>query len=377
VHWSILMFLDVPKNSQTAIHRWQCSLLAVALLAICCDRLPAQEAAGIGEVAAKQFFKEGMAAAREQEFVAAAKKFLQAIEADDSRPEYKAALSAVYLELSKTDAAWKQVREAMKTGAGDPRVASQLFAVWNAYGTKGLFQAGTVQSSIRNTLGQPDRLNKSGNNERWFYDYMGIDWADGLLYSTIDLRGIVPSNMRPLAQLRLDPDSRWRVEFRVTDRSQITTRYFVPKSAAQLAVKGDEADAGSEESIATVPEQFVIQRIFQLVEQGVSGRQWMEQMQRAAKRANPDIEWNVLEETDDRLIYEWRQAQAESWPARHEIALVMTDARDLHHAAYSDAVNQLTDESKQEWLEIFSTAKLHRYERKSESIPKKSLAPAK
>lgn len=345
--------------------------------------LRAQDSPGVGAVAAKQFFKEGMELAAENDFVEAAAKFAKAIESDGSRPEYRAALSAAYLELSHTNKAWKLIREAMKAGAGDPRIANQLIAVWNGFGADGLFQAGTVQSSVKRTLGKPDRINKSGNNERWFYNYMGIDWSEGLLYSTIDLRGIVPSNLRPLAQLRLDPDSRWRVDFRRTDRSQNTTRYLVEDAAAdkadttddKTADESNEKDAGDPRKAS--PEMFMIQRIFQLVEQGVSPRQWMEQMQRAAKRVNPDIEWQVIKETDDRLIYEWQQSATEQWTARHEIALVMGDGRDLHYAAYSDSVAELTAAAKKEWLQIFAAAKLHHYEQKSEAIPEKSLAPAK
>jgi hypothetical protein len=329
--------------------------LAAAVVTGCC--LPGTAQENVAQVAAKQFYQDGMQAAREHDFTRAAAKFSQAIKSDPTRPEYRAALSAAFVEQSQPQPAWEQIRLAMKSGAGDARIANQMFAVWNALGAEELFHAGTVQDTVRKALGKPDRVNQAGGKARWFYDFMAIDWSDGLLYSSIDLRGVEPALLRPVAQMVIRPDSRWRVRYRVVDRAQQTTHYFVP-----------EAGPSSHE-------QFVMQRVFQLAEQGVAARQWMERMQRTALRTNPQIDWEIIEETDERLIYEWRQTAGDDWQARHEVALVLTDGRDLHHIAYSDQTEQLANDVRAAWLAQFQAASLRFVEPKSELIPQDSLAP--
>lgn len=350
---------------------WFDVVVSAALIMLASPPATAQLAdSGVGRIAARQFFQEGLTSVREKDFPEAARKFRKAIRSDSTRPEYRAALSAVYVEQSQLKKAWNEARLAMKVGAGEPQVADQLFSVWNAFGADNLFLAGTVKSSVRNMLGEPDRVNTIGANERWFYDFMGIDWADGLLYSTIDLRGVASESLQPLSQLRLQPDSRWHVLYRVADRAQQTTHYVVSSDDAADSIPSESDQANPE------GEMFVIQRLSQLAKQGMVPRKWMEQMQRIALRANPDIEWDIVEELDDRLIYEWRQSKTRDWPAHHEVALVMSDGRDLHYAAYSDATERLAPAMHDKWLEIFSKAQLHRFDQGLESIPAKSLKPA-
>ena len=125
-----------------------------------------------------------------------------------------------------------------------------------------VFATGKSADEIRQSLGAPDRINKQGANERWIYGCMAIDFANGKLFSTIDLRGYQAELQRSPIRLGFRPDpSLWRAKRRHMSRLTSTTEY--------------EAVAANEAAWT-----LLTQRLFGKVSQHVSPRKWMEQARR-------------------------------------------------------------------------------------------------
>jgi hypothetical protein len=71
----------------------------------------------------------------------------------------------------------------------------------------------------------------------------------------------------------------------------------------------------------------------------------------------PDAtEWNVIEQNENSILYEWQEKPCLGWPDQHEIAKIIFGKHSLFILHYAAKVPQLDPDTRMNWIKTFEDA---------------------
>ena len=76
------------------------------------------------------------------------------------------------------------------------------------------------------------------------------------------------------------------------------------------------------------------------------------------KECPAQTEWNVIEENENSILYEWQAKPCRGWPDQHEIARIMVGKHNLFLLRYTAKVQQLDPDTRTQWIKTFQAATL-------------------
>jgi hypothetical protein len=216
--------------------------------------------------------------------------------------------------------------------------------MWRAFDQKGLLNVGRTTSQVAAGLGKPDRVGDGGDarHVRWTYGFMQVNFVDDQLHSVVDPRGLDATQSRPLDAMKLEWDGPpWSLAYRTLNRVQQVAEFVPPGQTAQ-----------------DWQELFTVQRLLGLASKQVTPRQLLQDIHDSLRQQHPDLAWQVIQDDDQDLIYEWRTRGDKQRSAQHEIARLVAGREDLHRLAYSKKVAQLPSVERERWIELIRRATL-------------------
>jgi hypothetical protein len=67
-------------------------------------------------------------------------------------------------------------------------------------------------------------------------------------------------------------------------------------------------------------------------------------------------EWNVIEQNESSILYEWQEKPCLGWPDQHEIARIIFGKHNLFILHYAAKVQQLDPDTRKNWINTFEGA---------------------
>jgi hypothetical protein len=67
-------------------------------------------------------------------------------------------------------------------------------------------------------------------------------------------------------------------------------------------------------------------------------------------------EWNVIEQSESSILYEWQEKPCLGWPDQHEIARIIFGKHNLFIVHYAAKVQQLDPDTRKIWIKTFEDA---------------------
>ncbi len=67
-------------------------------------------------------------------------------------------------------------------------------------------------------------------------------------------------------------------------------------------------------------------------------------------------EWNVIEQDESSVLYEWQEKPCLGWPDQHEIARIIFGKHNLFILHYAAKVQQLDPDTRKNWIKTFEDA---------------------
>jgi hypothetical protein len=175
---------------------------------------------------------------------------------------------------------------------------------------------------------------------------MQLNFVDDQLASVVDPRGLDAAHSKPNDSVRFSFDDRpWWLSYRTLNRVQAVSEY-VPQN----------------QTVQDWTELFTVQRLFGMTAKQITPRKLMQDIHGKLRQQHPDLVWQVLQDDDNDMIYEWRTAGdlagKEKTPAQHEIARLLAGSQDIHLLAYAKKVPRLAPDERQVWVRLVREATL-------------------
>jgi len=261
---------------------------------------------------------------------------------------YSHALASAYYEAERIGDFWVEIRRAVRIDPHFEPAVNDFEAIWKFHDSKGMTNMGVDISQVRAALGDPDQAMKQGR-ERLVYGFNAIDFTPkGKLHRIVDLRGLSNDVFDYHDEIWLSFDDRkWQAGHQQVNRNTLNTEFVLPG-----------------ESVQNWTELVSHQRMFHMSRRE-SPREAMERIRTLTQQAVPDVLWNVLDESDDHIMYEWRTEGNDEQDAQHEIARLIAGQRDMHRIAYVAKGSQLDQRKRSTWLKIIGSVNLTNNRRKS------------
>ena len=256
----------------------------------------------------------GTQALRDGNPTLAVREFQSAARLAPDTADVQAALSAAYLASGSRTYAWQAARAAYRLDRQSAQVAEQLTRVGAALLSEDGLAVGRPTSAVKKLLGAPDRINTSGTAERWVYGCLALDFADGDLFSFIDLRGFDPALQQTAVRLAFRPEeSKWKLHVRRIDRGSSLTEY---------------------KSVDHPGDVLVVQRIYRWSESNTAPREWLNRRSDAMRKSGVDSEWKVLEDDDKSLLFANHVIDPVTKKGSWEITRLLKGKRDLFRVSF-------------------------------------------
>jgi len=258
--------------------------------------------------------------------------------------ELRHLLGFAYAQDKNLGQAWLQFRQAVRLKPQNTRGIRDFLKLWQIFEKQGVFNAGRSSQEILKLLGKPDFKQPQEGGEVWEYGFKRLHFRDGKLAALIDPRGLDASITQTVDKIEIefDDQTRWRLGYRSLDMVQSLTEYIPQGQGMQ---KWDEL--------------YTVQRIHKLRAKK-SPSELMREIETNLKKANPAVEFRVLEERDGDVLFHWRDV-GDNKPKRlpqHEIVRLIAGQRDIHRLAYTRRVAQIPAEDAKNWVSILGQAKL-------------------
>ncbi|QEG40263.1 tetratricopeptide repeat protein [Roseimaritima ulvae] len=249
-------------------------------------------------------------------------------------------------QLGNLPRAWTQLRVALKVNPKHGGVAKGLATVFAKWDAMGVFTVGVPPQTVTGLLGDPDeRVELGEQRERYVYAHYGIDFQQGRLHETVDLRTATESMFRPREIVSADLDGRgWRCVGRHKGDGQVTALYYLPG-----------------QSNADWTEQVEVQRIIGAAAIG-NIEQITEKLLSQVKSVHPDMQSHVLDTQEDSVIVALELPGSPKFAKRHQLVRLFVGYLDVHRLAYTLKVDQPSKETQSKWLAIMKAASLEKVE---------------
>ncbi len=232
--------------------------------------------------------------------------------------------------------AWRQVLATLRTGNPGKATLNQFTNMWQRFDQQGLFNVGTPQAKLDQTLGAPDTVLLMDNDlYRQIYGYMAIDLIGRQVVSVTDLRGLEPSVPTVLIDqkisLDLGHDPAWQVNYRCRRAFTSLSEWTLPNEHVQnwtKLVTVQRLHLQGRSSAGTIAKQFV--KTLQESGRGVIGK--------------------TIESDDQNVTLEWSIPSQNNAEQQHEITRYLTDGDDVIRVAYTVRGATMEPKERSIWL---------------------------
>ena len=314
-------------------------------LAISSSSLPADEKPPVTKTeeiseSAKKEFELGNSAMDREEFEAAIEHFEAAVKAEPENGVRHHALGVAYMANRNANAGWYHFRMAVRYAPDNEAAVMDFLRTWKFLDNSGLFSVGTSAETIMNTLGKPDQYEQNGIQSRAIYGFMSINMINQQLFSILDLRNLPQEGLRSEDGLAFSLPEGWRVAYRILTFEQGNTEF-----------------TQGEETIQNWTELFSSQRFIR-IEEKQAAKKMLGNIRDSLTSSFNDVEFKVIEESPDDVLFFWKIAETNEHPAQYEIVRIVKGKSDLHRIAYTRKSDQKDEENIKLWTETLRSAKL-------------------
>jgi hypothetical protein len=122
----------------------------------------------------------------------------------------------------------------------------------------------------------------------------------------------------------------------------------VQQSIIEYVLEGEVVENWSE--LATVQTMFNLPK--------ASPNEFMEDLKVAMKARCPDVVWNVLNKSDNDILYEWIITTCSATYSQHEIARIITGEHNLYIIHYVTKTTPTSPEVRQKWIDLLKSVTL-------------------
>ncbi|MCH9656501.1 MAG: hypothetical protein K0U86_03420 [Planctomycetes bacterium] len=311
------------------------------------------------KVKALEHAKKGQELLKRKYWKKAASEFEKAIAFQPESSVLHYLLGVSYLENSQASKGWVEFRKAVLLDSTNKRAANDFMKIWDFFDRKGLLNVGTPEVEVLKVLGKPDRERNQKSKSQLSYGFMWVNFRQGRLFALVDTRGLTAELTRALNTMEFQLPPRWREGYRNMNANSALTEYVT-----------------EEDTVQNYQQLFTTQRLLKQGEKG-SAKAMMNHMKSLLEKSHQIEVWNVIQEGDNDILYEWRVAKNEQAPAQHEIARLIKGKRDMHRLAYTNRKLPLSEETRTQWIKLIQSAKLilaHPEKMKLSAPQKKELA---
>lgn len=289
---------------------------------------------------ALELAQQGQTFLKQKHWKQAITAFEKAVELQPQNSTLHYLLGVSYLEDSQASKAWPEVRKAVLLDQGNKNALKMFLNFWSFFDRKGILNVGTPEVEVLKLLGAPDSKREQGAETHLTYGFMWLNFQNASLYAVLDTRGLNSEYTRALQTMEFRLGPPWRVGYRMMNGTSALTEYVTP-----------------DETVQDYTQMFSTQRLFKLGKE-FSARQMMARMKASLEKSHEVEEWNVIQEEDNDVIYEWRVKGSDRSPAQHEISRVVRGRRDMHRLAYVTRKLPLSEADRQKWITLLKSAKV-------------------
>ena len=290
-------------------------------------------------------YTEGRFAMKKERFEEAIAKFKQAIMLNPKQAQFRYSLAEAYSKVGKWLPRWFQLRQTLLLQSSFKEASDAFLQMWQVAANKGIVDVGTELAAVKAALGEPDAQQQSqdGSQTTWQYAFMAINFVNDKVFSVIDLRGQKQLSAAT-ETVALDLGERaWKIKQRRLSASQSTLEY-VPETMQPNAPQ----------------EQFVVERLAGLKAK-MDTQAVMETMQESLNKRFASIDWKVLQQSEDGVLFEWQlransNGNEKKNSLQHEIVRLIAGEQDIHRLAYT--AQEMDAENRQRWLQRLQAAEL-------------------
>ena len=291
---------------------------------------------------ARAAINKGVEQLNEKRFKEAVQTFLAAARRHPNNGQFRSLLGLAYLKNNQPGQAWLQFRQGVRFNPGYKPGVQSFLALWKEFENKGVLVVGRSEEEIVRLIGQPDSKVGSGPQTRLEYGFMQLHFVKGKLFAIADARGLDSDTMKPVRafKVHLDDESRWKLGYRAIDRRQSLTEY-IPKG----------------QSVREWKELYTVQRLHKLASR-TTPQKMATEIEANLRKENPNIDFQMLTDTENDVMFHWREKGSKERPAQHEIVRLVSGPKDIHRLAYSRRVDQIKTADAEAWFQRIQQAKL-------------------
>ncbi|TWT63347.1 tetratricopeptide repeat protein [Rubinisphaera italica] len=317
-----------------------CLFLVISSTSLSADEKPPIEKTEAQTAAAQKSFELGKSAMELEDFETAIEHFEAAVKVEAENGEYHHALGLAYMANRNANAGWYHFRMAVRYAPKNEAAVMDFLRTWKFLDDRGLFSVGTTADTIMNVLGKPDQFEQNGIQSRAIYGFMSINMINQQVFSILDLRNLPEGGLRSEDGLAFSLPEGWRVAYRILSFEQGNTEF----------TKG-------EETIQNWTELFSSQRFIGIVEEQ-SAKKMMEIIRESLTGSFKEVEFDVLNETPDDVLFFWRIKETDEHPSQYEMVRIVKGKSDIHRIAYTKKADQKDEENIKLWTETLRSARL-------------------
>lgn len=284
--------------------------------------------------------QQGQALLKQKDWKGAIAEFEQSVELQPENSMLHYLLGIAYLENSQASKSWVEIRKAVLLDTGNKRAVQDYLKFWSFFDRKGILNVGTPEVEVLKLLGKPDSQRENKGETRLIYGFMWLNFRNASLYAVIDTRGLSAKYMAAVKSMKFHLGDPWREGYRMMNSTNALTEYIIPP-----------------ETVQDYQQLFSTQRLFKLGEQ-TSAREMMNRMKSLVEKSYQLEEWNVIEDGEDDILYEWRVAKSGNTPAQHEINRMVRGGRDMHRLGYVSRKLPLKAADREDWIKRLKSADL-------------------
>jgi tetratricopeptide (TPR) repeat protein len=290
---------------------------------------------------AEEHYQQGRRAIQSREWTKAIEALERAVQLLPENGKYHHALGVAYMGDQQANAGWFHFRQAVRLDSDYVPATVDFLKTWKLLDAQGVFNVGTPLPVIAQTLGKPDQADDQGVRLRLVYGFMSLNFMNSHLFSILDLRDLPPEGLHAVDGLAFDLDrDYWSVAYRQLSAVQGNTEY-VPQ----------------DQSLQKWTELFASQRFINAAS-ATNAQEVMTSIRERLRSTFEELEFEVLAESEEDVLFQWSVTAAENHPAQREIVRVVQGERDIHRLAYTRKGEKLEDSLFSPWLELLGNAEL-------------------
>lgn len=294
------------------------------------------------ETAARKAYDQGEAELAKNNHTGAITLLKTAVRIQPENAKYQHKLAKAFLAAQQYHDMWVHLRKATVLELANQEYSDDFLRMWKYHDLEGMFNIGTSSETVLKMLGEPDKRIENAQMKRWVYGFMAIDYGQGGVFRTIDLRGYNAESAAEVEQVSVNTDpSKWQVAHHQVSKTN---------DNLELTIKGEKIQQWSE--------LFSKQRFPMMSRSAATVKGMVGSIHESLKNADPNVEFTIVSESPTAITYHWVTTTTKENPAQHEVAKIMKGKKDFYRVAYVKKTDRLDQPELDKWLKIIGDAEL-------------------